>query len=129
MATMITDDWEGVRANNRVTDDVGWADVEAAIRQLDGRRHTQVVLQLPDHSDIVIGGGSGRYNVCIGTPDDRFFVLRDPRNPEGTEELIAGGQLGRYRAEVVVGVEQALRAAQVFFELGLADDTLDWIEE
>ena len=129
MVTMITDEWEGVHSNNRVVEDVPREQLEAAIRHLDGERHTQVVLQQRDHSNLILGGGSGRFNVVVATPDDRFFVLTDPEKPEGTEQLIAGGQLGDYPAKTIVSLESALQAARVYFDLGMPDATQDWIEE
>ncbi len=129
MATMITDHWEGVHANNRSLEDVSWEELDAAIRDLDGEKHTQVVVQLPDHSNLIVGGGSGRFNVVVATPDERFFVLRNPEKEDGIEQLIAGGQRGDYPAETIVGLDAALQAARVYFELGTPDVTQDWIEE
>lgn len=129
MVTMITDDWEGVHANNRSLEDVDWEQIDAAIRDMDGQRHTQVVLKNSNHSNLIVGGGSGRFNVVVATPDEQFFVLRNPDRPDGVEQLIAGGQRGDYPAETIVGFDAALRAARVYFELGTPDATQDWIEE
>ncbi len=71
-ATMITDDWERVHANNRIFEEVSWEQLEAAIRSMDGVRHTQVVVQYPDYSNLIVGGGPSVFNVVIATPDDRF---------------------------------------------------------
>lgn len=127
--TMITDEWDGVHANNRTVDDVSWAMLDAAVNRLDGQRYTQIVLQYPDRSNMIIGGGPEHFNVLIATADDRFFVLRNPGTPEGVIQLIAGGQRGDYPAETLVGRDEALRAARVYLELGIADETQKWIEE
>lgn len=126
---LTTDDWEGVHANARHVDDPAWSDVEAAVRALNGRNHTQVVVQRDDGSNISVGGGDGRYNVCITTDDDRFLTVVDREREDGIEELVAGGQLGEYPAQTVVGPEPTLRAVKTFFENGTADDGIDWLEE
>ncbi len=127
MASLSTDDWQGVRSGQTTTPDATWDDVEAALRALDGKRRTQLMVEHDDTSNIVVGGGAGAYNVCITTADEIFYTLRD-RSKQGTTELVAGGQRGVYPAETVVDLDMAQRAVRVFYELGLADATLDWRE-
>ncbi len=129
MATMITDEWEGVRTTNRSIENVAWGDVDAAIRNLDGGCYTQVLVRSPDQSDLIIGGGAGRYNVTIATADDRFLVLKDPTKPNGVEDLIAGGQRGQYPSQTVVNLDSVLQAARVYLELGTPDSAQQWLEE
>jgi hypothetical protein len=129
-ATLMTDAWEGVHANNQSLSGATWTEVEDALRALDGRKHTQVVVRLEDGSSAIVGGGDGRYNVCLETADDRYLTLRNDDAPEdAVEELIAGGQKGDYPARIVVGLEPAVQAVRTFYESGEADAGLDWDEE
>jgi hypothetical protein len=104
--------------------------VEQAIHALDGRRHTQVVIQQPDYANLIVGGGDGRYNVCVTTADERYLTLTDPTRPaDQTEELVTGGQRGEFPANTVVQIEPVLRAARTFYETGTVDSALPWIDD
>jgi hypothetical protein len=126
---LTTENWQGVHPNLRTVEEPDWDEVEAAVRALDQRVHTQVAVGRDDWSSILVGGGSGRYNVAITTADDVYLTLTDPSRGDGTERLVAGGQVGDYPERTVVGLGAALCATRTFFESGAADSGLTWVEE
>jgi hypothetical protein len=110
----------------------GWTEIEAAIRRLDGKTCSLVVIAFGD-SDAphmaIGGGGSGKYLV-YGTLDNMTFRnLINPAAPIGRCFLVAGGQRGEYAEKHCVGLSDALRAAKTYAETGQYDSALRWEEK
>jgi xanthine/CO dehydrogenase XdhC/CoxF family maturation factor len=108
-----------------------WEQAEAAIRSLDASRVTALTVERPDRSNVLVGGGNGRYILCITTADERLVALANEAKADGTaEELVAGGQPGQYPSRLVVDdLDTVLRAARTYFETGTPDSGLSWIED
>lgn len=105
--------------------------IAAVISRMDQWNHTETTLRGADWWFALIGGGSEAYIVSI---ENQMTGLRfDLVDPEGSEEesidIVAGGQKGRYPPRLVVGQEEAVRAALYFAETGEPDPALHWIEE
>ena len=128
VAKLTTDSWDGMRSNHTSKDNATWAEIFDALVALDARRRTQVLVEKEDSSVISVGGGGGRYNVFIGTHDDRFLTLLNSSRPDGIDQLVVGGQQGEYPAKTIVDFDTTARAVKVFFELGLPDAGSDWQE-
>lgn len=128
-----TDNWSAGKPNHRDIQDPTWETVEQAIRALDQRQHTQLVLDRQDGSHMLIGGGIGRYNVCVMKSrdnDEEYLTLVDNEAPSnGLENLVTGGQLGKFPARTVVGLDYVVKAAKAFFRDGSLTSELDWISE
>lgn len=127
---LTTDDRDDRRRSNLTTiTNVVWPDVEAAIRRLNGKSHTEVVLSADaDGPYLSIGGGPARYFVFIWTADERNLILTDPRRDEGRERLVVGGQAVVFPSRQAVSLEDALAAAQTYFHTQSPDRRLAWIE-
>ena len=108
-----------------------WEQAEAAIRSLDETELTALTLERPDHSNVLVGGGNGRYILCITTVDERLVALSDTAKADReSEELVAGGQPGQYPSHLVVDdLETVLQAARTYFETGSPDRSLSWVED
>jgi hypothetical protein len=110
-----------------------WVDVEAAIRQLDAKIHTLVVLapQLPNEtteSHMAIGGGGGDLCIVYVTEDNlSFWNLEDPQRFDGSVRMMIGGQEGEYRPAQCVPRTWALKAAHSYFDNGTRSDDLHWV--
>jgi len=118
---LITDEWKGQACDDHEIDEPVWADVVGAIRRLDQKTYTQVVLQNVDES-LLIGGGAGRYNLAATLWRDGteiIYVLERPEEVEGKERLVAGGQFGFYPARTVVDYYSAIRAIEHFYNDGI----------
>lgn len=113
-----------------------WAQIEAAIRALDGDARTEVALGASnenpaDTPHMMIGGGNeGRY-IVYATYDGRrlFDLLRAGAGSNTDDEdtkVVAGGQEGIYHAREVVDLATALAAAQAFALDGELASGLNW---
>lgn len=109
-----------------------WADIETAIRRLDGHTCTLVGLSIGEAPlpHMSIGGGEGGKYIVYCTPDNQtFYNLINPKAASQKVMLVAGGQLGDYDARQCVSIEAALRAAKTYAELGQTDPTLTWEQQ
>lgn len=105
-----------------------WEEIEAAIRQLDGRHKTEVSIAGPGEAHMSITGGNGVYLVD-GTPNNDFFYsLRDPSGSSDNKvKVVSGGQMVTVSLKEAVPLEMAMKAARTFAEKGKFDETLSWL--
>jgi hypothetical protein len=114
----------------------GWAQIEAAIRALDGNARTEVALGTSnenpaDTPHMMIGGGNeGRY-VVYATYDGRrlFDLLRAGAGADPDDDdmrVVVGGQEGIYHAREVVDLAAVLLAARAFTLDGELASGLNW---
>jgi hypothetical protein len=120
------ENWQGNRNQIRVEAFHTWAQIETAIRELDGQNKTLVTLEADDESHMAIGGGRGKYIVYLTFDNDIFDYLFDPSQPDREEVLVVGGQAGIYDARSCIAIEMALKAAQAFAEFGVMEKSLVW---
>jgi hypothetical protein len=135
--TLTTDDWHEHGVDYQEIADPIWEQVEIAIRQLDGRRRTDVTLASPVTSDVTInlsvGGGNKRQFVMISdliTPEDIFGkYFFNPSQPElPWVELVVGGQGVGFPSFLIADLPTVLRAARYFLETSGLDPSLTWLE-
>jgi hypothetical protein len=104
-----------------------WEEIEAAIRQLDGKHKTEVSIAGSGEAHMSITGGNGVYLVD-GTPNNDFFYSL--RNPTGSSDenvkVVSGGQLVTVSLDKAVPLSIALKAARAFADRGEFDDALVW---
>jgi hypothetical protein len=104
-------------------------EVEAAIKRLDGKRHTIVTIDGTDRAHMAVGGGGdGQYIVYASFDNERFFTLKSAERSDSKVLLLVGGQDGDYPKSIVVGLPLALAAAKTFAETGQIDPKLLWQE-
>jgi Immunity protein Imm1 len=75
-----------------------------------------------------VNGGHGGYFVLATLDDSLFLILTKPDNPAGLVLLVVGGQRIEIDARQCVTLDQALKAAKVFFETREFDPSLQWTE-
>jgi hypothetical protein len=126
---VVIDEWAGVHANEREIRAPGVDDVLRLFQKLDASVHTHLALEARDGTNLVIGGGAGRYVVYVATPDQQFWNLLSEPSKTGVVLLHVGGQEGDFPARQVVGEQQALLAARTFLSDGKLDPTLIWERE
>lgn len=107
-----------------------WPDIEAAIGGLDGHTRTEVYLH-PRRSDpetymSIAGGADDHYLVFVCHHNERFDEAVTPDAPEGTVSMVTGGQLGEFRLEHLVTLDEALEAARVFHQSGQLAGGVKW---
>ncbi len=124
---LTTDEWHGISSNGRDTQDPTWADIEAAVRRLDGRVYTNAIVGGKGEAHLLVGGGSeGRYIVYATFDNMSFANLTSSPSSSTRTVLFTGGQDGDYPSHTVVSLEDALKAARTFAEHGEIEASLTW---
>lgn len=105
-----------------------WADIELAIRQLNGDDRTVVSFGSGTPAPhMAIGGGRGGKYIVYATHDNiTFYTMVGADRSEDKVVFVAGGQPGEYLIRNCVTLQQALLAAQVFAEECRVDSSFDW---
>ena len=115
LSNLVVTRMDGPDASDASTENPSWAEIESAIRSLDGKRRTLIILGVGDptpHMGIG-GGGDGKYIVYV-TPDNLTFdTLIHPDAPPGKCLLVAGGQLGDYENRICTSEKQGPIHAQM----------------
>jgi hypothetical protein len=124
---LTTDKWHDTSDEGRDIGRPTWADIEAAIRQLDGRVYTLAIIGGEGEAHLAVGGGSeGRYIVYATFDNWNFRTLTSAATESSKIYLFIGGQEGDYPSNIVVSLQSALQAARTFAELGQIDASLSW---
>ena len=125
---LVIDFWAENNYQEEVVNNPDWSQILATISRLDAEQFTQVILSIGEEDFILVGGGKGRYNVCVGQTDDQYYKLMDLQKPsDKTEQLVTGGQSGNFPAQTVVNIQLATQAIQTYFnEKGKMDTGLIW---
>jgi hypothetical protein len=121
------DHWEDGRPSRLTVDTPTPSDVAAAVRALDQRHHTEIVVTGHDGQYLAVSGGAGRYVVHLGSDehDDAIVVLAADA-PSGQEPMVMGGRTRVVPRSRVVDLESALRAVRSFVADGRPDPSLRW---
>jgi hypothetical protein len=107
-----------------------WAQVDEAIRALNGQDKSMVMLDAGlEVPHMCIGGGDGRYIAYVTYDNLVFFNLTDPSLDDSMCSLIAGGQRGDYPGRQCVDLPLVLRAAQTFAKSGKHEPSLRWTRD
>jgi Immunity protein Imm1 len=129
--TLIAPRWNGGTHAERHVREPSAADVEDAIRALNGRDLNDLYLNLDDPTWMGIGGGAGKYLVSVtfkfGTNDERHFVACDrTRTGQPPVDMVVGGQPSDYPAHQIVDLSHALVAARTFVQSGTLSADIEW---
>ena len=128
---IISDDWAGAKSNNQESSPQTVDDATDAVKRLNGRNHTQVVLRGKDRVLIVAGGNEGRYSVVLAVGVDQMFYTLT--NPDGAADqdviIVTGGQAGAFPQNQCVTLEAAIAATSDFFDSGEPSPALTWQRE
>ncbi len=108
--------------------------VVTAIRRLDGRTRSQLVLEGPAETAMIIGGGPEMFvaTVVMDTDAEIHELMRDNSRDGESEppvELVTGGQSGLFAAEHVVDIATLIAAATAFASVGRPAAALRWRRE
>lgn len=122
--------WVGNRNEGDLIENPSWHQIEAAIRELDGKSKTLVTLGSDDEAYMSVGGGKlEKYVVNVTFDNINFHILVDLSKPNQIEKLVVGGQEGNYPAKMCVDLLPCLLAARTFTESGKLDSLLSWEED
>ena len=127
---LATDFWEGVRCETNAVLNRSWENIEAAIKNLDGKYRTTVAIEGNEPTRLGVGGGKGGQYVVWATFDNmHFHTLMSAEQSDTKIMLCIGGQEGDYEENIVVDLTVALQAAKTFAESGQLDPRLKWRDE
>jgi hypothetical protein len=102
-----------------------WQDIEEAIRSLDGKKRSNMGLDISEDRYMAIGGGNGEY-ICQVFPD--MWRLLNPAVPKDSKQVkqLVVGQAGEYWAGECVPLELVLEAAKHYWQSGEIAESLIW---
>lgn len=126
---MTTEKWVDNQNKADLIENPSWNQIETAIRELDGEKHTLVTLGINEDIYMSIGGGENKYIVTATSDNLNFYVLIDATKSQQVETLVVGGQKGNYSVNQCVDLLRCLLAARTFTELGKLDSLLIWEED
>ena len=110
--------------------DASLTDIEAAVRSLDGGRHSLVVVELPSGATITLGGGPDRLVAEVADPARDRWTVHVPARPEGTVDLVVGGEHVETPVRLCIDRDAALEAVRTFVSRnGARSDRLQWSVE
>ncbi|MBG1263240.1 hypothetical protein F8S20_31235 [Nostoc sp. BAE] len=122
--------WVNNSNQGELRKDPNWIQIEAAIRELDGKSKTLVTLKSDDEAYMNIGGGKlAKYVVTAILNNTKFSVLVDLSKSDEIEKLLVGGQEENYPVKMCVDLLHCLLAARTFTESGKLDPLLFWEED
>ncbi len=123
---------EGNKANLETIEDPSWEEVSRLLEALDGKAHTEVLLQ-KDDATLSVAGGPDRFFVTHVSADERSYIVTIPNaaelNESDTVRLVVGGQLVALPAKQVVAFSDAIRFARKFFDQRPFQVDDAWIED
>ena len=124
---LVTDTWNGRSVEETGKESPSWDDVVAAIKGLDADKRTLVAADGWGETQMLIGGGAGKYVVSVSTSDEEQFTLINC-NVKGSDRVLlnAGGQTGNFPSQEIVDYETAIQAANWFYEHNEPAPQLVW---
>jgi hypothetical protein len=121
------DRWADGRADHLVDESPSLGDLETAVRALNQRQHTELVVTGHDGQYLSVEGGAGRYLVHLGSDEhDDVIVVCVAGALGGDVSIVAAGRVRRVPRRDVVDLDTALRAVRAFAADGSPDPALRW---
>jgi hypothetical protein len=133
---LVTDHWVGRSNGLRYEEAATWEMIEAAIRRLDGRQHTEVAIEkVEEDSDVnegevvlSVGGGPDRFLVVFRAQDGSEFLPAVGNDAGGTCALVIGGQSADFPADITMNLEGALEVARQFAGHSQPSEPSGWVK-
>lgn len=124
------DEWSGVYCKDIEYECSDFEQVELAIRKLNGKNKTMVILSsTKDHKTLTIGGGNdGRYIAYLSiNTDDKFYnLINNDKNSFGQCDIVAGGQSGAYPSKQCLTINMVMDACKIFSLYGKKNPDAIW---
>ena len=108
----------------------GVAEVEAAVRALDGRARSLLQVEVPSGRILTVGGGPNRFVAEVAESERERWAVVDPSATDDPCELVVGGSVVDYPARLCVDLGAVLAAATTFVnDNGGRHPALVWSQE
>jgi len=120
------DRWQAGEPDRIVVDDPEPGELDAALRALDQRVHTELLLAGHDGQYLVVEGGAGRYFVLLGSDEHDDAIVAQSPGAAGDEEITVAGRTRRLPRRCLVDLAAARDALRSFATDGRPASALDW---
>ncbi|MDV3776728.1 hypothetical protein CMU25_12270, partial [Elizabethkingia anophelis] len=110
-------------------DEKKFHEIENYIIRLDGTEFTEILLE-EDNTSLYICGNGEQYIISFNTGKSNFDLENNENRHTSAKkiELMIRKELNTYSARKVLAIEDALRAAEYYFEFKDKDTSLKWKE-
>jgi hypothetical protein len=110
------------------TMDPKWPVVELALRGMNGKTNSMVVIEgLPPMHMTVGGGGPEGFILSLTYDGEVHHLLHNPTGNRDLVEMKIGGTPGQYPKMTLVPLDMVLAAAKPFVATGIANPALPWV--
>lgn len=124
----VLDNWSGSKSTDIVIHDASAFDCARLLEQMDGHRHTMLLLERSSNEKLVIGGGDNAFIICKSLAGDiNLTLINIDGSDEETAEVCAGGQVGEYPTRLICRKDLAQAAIAEF--VSEAPSSLAWQSE
>lgn len=120
------ENWQKTQNQGEINQAHEWAEIENAIKELDGHCKTLVTLETDNETHMSIGGGANKFIVYITFDNESFYHLINSSQSDSDETLVVGGQESIYPAKLCVDLNTTIKAAKTFAECGVMEKSVFW---
>ena len=122
---VILDHRSGVNNTNFITKASEVSEAIKLVSKLDGNRHTVILFEKLNGSQLIIGGGKNNFVITLTQNEQHLTLKSDVEANNQLIEICAGGQYGDYPNFLVQSIEQVNKTVEAFF----ADNecNLNWV--
>lgn len=120
------ENWQKTQNQGELNQAHEWAEIENAIKELDGHRKTLVTLETDNETHMSIGGGADKFIVYVTFDNEIFYHLINSSQSDSDAKLVIGGQESIYPAKLCVDLNTTIKAAKTFAECGAMEKSVFW---
>lgn len=106
-----------------------WNDVENILLKLDGQHISEITMDNGDEDNYlcVAGGNNGLFILYISLDDnEKLYNLLNPYSENKTNNLVTGGQSGKFEDKFCNNLESVLDVTENYFRTGGISDKYKW---
>lgn len=104
------------------------AEIEAAVRNLNGRERDLLLIELPSGKCLTVGGGPELFICEVAENDTERWCLQSEASPDELIQLSVGGSHVEYPADWCVNLQAILTAVRSFINAGTRNPQLHWAQ-
>lgn len=119
-----------LKLDDQIIEGAGITEITSAIFGLDGVTRTLVLIEWPSGRTLTIGGGPDRFVAELAEDDRKRWCVVQPSSPEGSIDIVVGGQTVDYPLALCIDRESVLEAARTFTSnQGVRSPKLEWSQQ
>ena len=122
---IVIDERDGVDNQDSTIVNVDKKTAISYLGRLDGQRHTLLIVERTDGTQLMVGGGEERFVVTLNDGKQSLTLLNQAGREETVHEICAGGQYGEYPETICVTRNDTAKVIDLFFEG--EEMQMDWV--